>query len=698
MAGKKGQAGGKDSIPALAGVCLFIIAAPYGLAWGKSSGFAPSSYIGPLDPNTVWELLIGGIVMASFLGAIALWVLSALRAIKRTQLRRNAFVSSALNHLNQGVVMTDPNRRIVFCNERYFEIYGLTRADVPRGMTGPELLEMRRKRGLLDLSVEAFYAGATSPEGLITELPNGKSVLVKHFNLPNGGSVATHEDCTEQRQLSRKLASTTQFLESVLDNVPVCVAAKSIEDGRYIFANRAFERFSRFSRDHIVGKRADEIFRPETAASIAAADQAALQAAEGHYRSEFLVERGSENRILASNRVIARNENDQPEFLIALFEDITDRRSLSRELENTKKFLELVVDNIPVSLIVERVRDGRYLLANRSAETILNRRREDATGLTAADIFNPREAKLIIARDEAAIKKRGLLTEEHPISTKDGLRLFLTRRMTVLDDDGEPQYLIKTHEDVTDRRQTESRMAHMAYHDGLTDLPNRAAFLQALAQMIEACAGTDEEFAVLCVDLDGLKEINDVFGHATGDKVLIEVADRLQASARGGVVARLSGDEFGLIIDGKQPAAGLALAEQLAEALANEFQIDGKAVRTGCTTGISVFPHNGSDAASLLANAGAALFRAKAKSRGSISIYRAGNGPADPRPPRAAPGPLGRDQERRIVAVLPAAGRLGRDGRRAARSSASRRWRAGCIRCAVSSRPAISFRSPKRAA
>ena len=513
------------------------------------------------------------------------------------------------------------NKRIVFCNDRYLDIYGLARSDVPRNMTGPELLEMRRKRGQLDVSVEEFYDRATSPEGLITELPNGKSVLVKHFALPNGGSIATHEDCTGQRRLSRKLASTTQFLESVLDNVPVCVAAKNIEDGRYIFANRAFERFSHFSRDRIVGKRADEIFRPETAASIEAADQAALNAPEGQFRNEFFVERGSEKRIVASNRVVARNEKSEPEFLIALFDDVTDRRSLSRELENNKKFLELVVDNIPVSLIVERVSDGRYLLANRSAETILNRRREDATGLTAADIFNPREAKLIIARDEAAIKKRGLLTEEHPISTKDGLRLFLTRRMTVLDEAGEPQYLIKTHEDVTDRRQTELRMAHMAYHDGLTDLPNRAAFLQALAQMIEACAGTDDEFAVLCIDLDGLKEINDVFGHAMGDKVLIQVAQRLQASARGGVVARLSGDEFGLIIDGRQPAAGIALAEQVAEALAGEFHIDGKAVRTGCTTGISVFPHNGSDAASLLANAGAALFRAKAKSRGSISVY-----------------------------------------------------------------------------
>jgi diguanylate cyclase (GGDEF)-like protein/PAS domain S-box-containing protein len=621
MADEDGQAGGNILIPAQAVVCLIAAVVPSATAWTAPANFSPAGYVGSADPRLIWEMLIGGIVVASFLAAVALWVLSALRKVKRSQLRRNAFISSALNNLSHGVVMTDPWRRIVFCNDRYLDIYGLARSDLSRNMTGPELLELRRARGVLDVSVENFYEHASTPEGLITELPGGRSVLVKHFALPNGGSVATHEDCSEQRKLSRQLASTKQFLESMLDNVPVCVAAKSIEDGRYIFANRAFERFSRFSRDHILGKRADEIFQTETAARIVEADRSALNSSDGQFRNEIVVERGSKKRVIASTRVIVRDEKRQPEFLIALFDDVTDRMSLSQELEDTKKFLELIVDNIPVSLIVERVSDGRYLLANRSAETILNRRREDATGLTAADIFNPREAKLIIARDEAAIRKRGLLTEEHPISTKDGLRLFLTRRMTVLDDAGEPQYLIKTHEDVTDRRQTESRMAHMAYHDGLTDLPNRAAFLQALAQMIEACEGTNEEFAVLSVDLDGLKEINDVFGHAVGDKLLIEVSRRIQNSARGGVVARLSGDEFGLIIDGKQPDAGKALAEQLAEALANEFPIDDKSVRIGVTTGISIFPHNGTDAAALLANAGAALFRAKAKSRGSISVY-----------------------------------------------------------------------------
>ena len=537
-----------------------------------------------------------------------------------------------------------------------------------------------------------------APDGLVTELPNGRSVLVKYFALPNGGSVATHEDCTEQRKLSRKLASTTQFLESVLDNVPVCVAAKNIEDGRYIFANRAFERFSRFSRDHIVGKRADEIFRADTAASIEAADQAALKAPEGYHRNEFVVERGDEKRVLASNRVVARNENNEPEFLIALFDDVTDRRSLSRELENTKKFLELVVDNIPVSLIVERVSDGRYLLANRSAETILNRRREDATGLTAADIFNPREAKLIIARDEAAIKKRGLLTEEHPISTKDGLRLFLTRRMTVLDDAGEPQYLIKTHEDVTDRRQTESRMAHMAYHDGLTDLPNRAAFLQALAQMIEACDGTDEEFAVLCIDLDGLKEVNDVFGHAMGDKVLIEVAQPaagFRARRRGGAALRrrvrpdhrrqAAGRRHGAGRTGRarrwrRNSRSTASRSAPASPPASRYSRTTARTRPHC----SPMPARRCSAPSRNRAARSASSSPRWTSRSAIAacctrISRSRSRTANcrcttsRRPPRARRSPP-------------------------ARSSASRRWRAGCIRCAASSRPAISFRSRKKAA
>jgi PAS domain-containing protein len=227
MAGKNWQAGSKSTL-ATAVVCLVASAFPAARTPAAPGGFQPSSYVGSLDPNMIWEVLIGSIVVASFVGAVTIWVVSALRRARRSQLRRNAFISTALNHLNQGVVMVDPRGRVIFCNDQYLNLYGLTRADVPRNMTGEELLEMRRTRGVLQESDENFYTRAATPEGLVTELPDGRSVLVKYFALPNGGSVATHLDCTEQRKLARKLSSTTQFLESVLDNVPVCVAAKSI--------------------------------------------------------------------------------------------------------------------------------------------------------------------------------------------------------------------------------------------------------------------------------------------------------------------------------------------------------------------------------------------------------------------------------------------------------------------------------------
>jgi diguanylate cyclase (GGDEF)-like protein len=161
----------------------------------------------------------------------------------------------------------------------------------------------------------------------------------------------------------------------------------------------------------------------------------------------------------------------------------------------------------------------------------------------------------------------------------------------------------------------------MAYHDGLTRLPNRSAFSQSLAQMIDACQGDGSEFAVISVDIDRFKEINDVFGHAFGDKLLSEVARAIQIASQGALVARLSGDEFGLIIDGPQPESGRVLAERIRDAMRDEFQIDGKELRVGLTCGISLYPRDGNDPTSLLANADVALYRAKAEARGSVRVF-----------------------------------------------------------------------------
>ncbi len=572
----------------------------------------------------MWQLVIGGFVVFAFLGAIILWVMTALQRAQRFHRHNTAFVQSSLNKLSQGMVMVNRKGELIFVNDRYVDMYGLSRSDIKPGMTSQELIELRHRKGALGHhSVEEFRALIDSSATHVTELRDGRSISVQHRKFSTGSMVSLHDDCTEQRKLMKELANTKSFLESVIDNIPVCVAVKSIEDRRYILANRAFEEYCGMDRGQIIGKTAQSLYKAENAKSVEQLDGDAIRSSMGRTHTELTVDLHSGQRIVACDRVIVRGGEGKPEYLISLFEDITERRSLSREIKDAKKFLELVVDNVPVALVVKRLSDGRYVLANRGAEAILSRSREEVIGQTIDDIYNERDAKFIGKRDEDAVRKKGIVTEEHPIQTENGLRLFLTRRMTVLDENGEPQYLINTNEDITDRRETESRMAHMAYHDALTELPNRAAFLQALSQMIDACEGTDEEFAVLSVDLDRLKEINDVFGHEVGDRLLIEVSRRVQATAQGGVVARLSGDEFGLIIDGVQPAAAADLARRLADTMQEEFVVDGRSVRIGLTTGIAVFPRHGSSAETLLANADAALFRAKVKSRGSVSFYEA---------------------------------------------------------------------------
>lgn len=591
-------------------------------AWSLEGGASLIPGLEGAEPGTVWQILLGGVTVLGFLAAVVVWAMSTLQRVKRAGLRNTAFINAALNSMNIGVVIIDAKQSLVFCNDSYLRLYGLSRADLRPGMSGRELIELRHARNRIDCDVDAFLDQVSSEDGHVTELPDGRFVLVKNRELRSGGAISIHEDCTERRRLARQVASTKRFLETVIDNIPVCVAVKTIEDGRYILANRAFEEFAQLPHERIIGRTADEIFSGRIAVNIAELDRKAVTMPGGALRTDFAIERDGEDRILRTIRAIARNDADQPEYLIAVFEDVTERRSLSFELESTKKFLEMIIDNIPIALDVKRVSDGQYLFVNRSAEKIFNRDRESVVGSTVEEIYGS-AAKLIMERDNIAIRKRGQTIEEQPIQTKNGLRLFLTRRVTVLDDAGEPRYLIKTNEDITDRRQTESRMAHMAYHDTLTDLPNRAAFIQALTQMIDACSGTDEEFAVLSMDMDRLKEINDVFGHSLGDQLLIEVSRRIQNAARGGVVARLSGDEFGLIIDGKQPQAAVAVAEQLVECMREEFVIDGKAVRTGLTVGISIFPRHGVDAAALLANAGVALFRAKARGRGTVTVFEA---------------------------------------------------------------------------
>ena len=196
-------------------------------------------------------------------------------------------------------------------------------------------------------------------------------------------------------------------------------------------------------------------------------------------------------------------------------------------------------------------------------------------------------------------------------------------RLPIIGEDGVPQYLVNVLQDVTERKRAEARIAHMAHYDALTDLPNRAAFSECYATTLARAAKEKDSFALLSVDLDRFKEINDVFGHTIGDKLLCAASARLGAAAQGAFLARLGGDEFALISGGSDAASAHELAERLLASVTEDFEIDGHRLRIGLSIGIAIYPADGTDASSLLGNADAALHRAKGGGRGTIRFFEA---------------------------------------------------------------------------
>jgi diguanylate cyclase (GGDEF)-like protein len=179
--------------------------------------------------------------------------------------------------------------------------------------------------------------------------------------------------------------------------------------------------------------------------------------------------------------------------------------------------------------------------------------------------------------------------------------------------------------DVSERKEAAERIAHLAFHDALTGLPNRAVFADHLGGAVaKADAGADQ-VAVLRVDLDGFKTVNDLYGHPAGDALLVAAAQRLRSAVRGHeMVARLGGEEFAVVqAGGDQPGHSGLLARRIVEALAEPFAIGQDTVRISGSVGVALFPADAADPESLVRNADMALYRAKADGRGTARFYEA---------------------------------------------------------------------------
>ena len=310
---------------------------------------------------------------------------------------------------------------------------------------------------------------------------------------------------------------------------------------------------------------------------------------------------------------------------VSVHDDITERKRADDELRQTRAFLDTVVENMPGILMVKETRHRRYVLVNRAAEEALGVPRRQLLGKRVQDVFPEAEAGFALAHDCEVLRSGRLQNlDEHVIRTPRGPRTFTAKKLPILGHDGVPRYLLTLAEDITERKRAEDRIAYLARHDPLTDLPNRIAFAERLAATLADATASGQGFAVLSLDLDRFKDVNDVFGHAVGDRLLGEAVDRLRAASEGAFLARLGGDEFAVIASDEPRLSTVeGLAERLQAALADDIEVDGHRLVTSVSIGVALFPGDGLDATTLVGNADAALHRAKAEGRGAIRFFAA---------------------------------------------------------------------------
>jgi diguanylate cyclase (GGDEF)-like protein len=213
---------------------------------------------------------------------------------------------------------------------------------------------------------------------------------------------------------------------------------------------------------------------------------------------------------------------------------------------------------------------------------------------------------------------------EHRILTKHGeVRWLLVNGVSIVDDRGNRLGHRGTGRDITDRKSAEARISYLATRDPLTELPNRVLFNDRLEQGIVAARRSHQSLALMFIDLDRFKNINDSLGHQVGDLLLKEVAARMQACVRkGDTLSRLGGDEFVVTLEGLQQAEDAAqVAGKIIQALARPCEIAGHTLTTSCSIGISIFPEDADDDRTLMKNADTAMYHAKEKGRNNYQFF-----------------------------------------------------------------------------
>jgi diguanylate cyclase (GGDEF)-like protein/PAS domain S-box-containing protein len=298
-----------------------------------------------------------------------------------------------------------------------------------------------------------------------------------------------------------------------------------------------------------------------------------------------------------------------------------DRKRAEEALRESETRFRALAETAPCAIVIFRGNDFRY--ANAEAAAVSGYSREELERMSFWDIVHPESREL--AKERAIARHINGATPTHyelKIVRKDGEERWLDIRTGFIEYRGEDCSLA-TAFDITERKRAEKQIKTLAYHDALTELPNRLLFNDRLSLALAQAHRYKQKLAVLFLDLDHFKVINDSLGHGVGDRVLKETAARLQSCVREvDTVARVGGDEFILLLVGlHRPVEAARVAEKILHALRQPVNLEGQDLFANASMGIAVYPDDGPDVDTLVKNADVAMYRAKEHGRDRYLLY-----------------------------------------------------------------------------
>jgi len=421
----------------------------------------------------------------------------------------------------------------------------------------------------------------------------------------------------------RRARKQEERFARMIQATPAATTITRYEDGTFIEANQAaLELFGR-SREEVIGQTALSLGlwpNPEDRARL----MASLQAGETINLRPVAVRRksGEVRDMLVSAAWV---ELDRHKQMLMSAVDITDVRRAEELLRRSQDRFEKIFRASPDAIVISRLSDGRYLEVNQRWLELFGYKREEAMGRTAFDLgvwVDPAER----ARFVEQIRERGALRGfETRFRKKSGAIIDTVLSAEVIDIEGEP-YLIVPIMDITDRKRAEERIQQLATRDALTGLPNRLLLNDRLSLGISQAQRNGGSLALLFIDLDRFKYINDSLGHVIGDAFLKSVAERLSGIMRqGDTLARIGGDEFVVLLENivaMQDVAG-QVARKILGSFAEPFFVGGHTLSCSCSIGISVFPSDADSPQMLIRDADIAMYHVKETGRGSYRYFSA---------------------------------------------------------------------------